>query len=349
MTKQSRMKKNLAGGVIALSAMVLVACGSPKEDYLDAQSKIEKADTLESSTIIKIEPSKDGELKELFDVVEISALVMSDNKSGLHEIDLGINAGMGAVSLDVALPMFVDNNANKIYTKSEGYAEIMNTTTMFMGSPLTIEIPDELEGKIVEISIEDEEELDADTVEMQEALTKALQESLQTTMKDIPKESFNDDKGTVSYTMDGQKLVDSVFDALIKSEVFDSNVETDTETLEYELGGIQEIDLVDIQRQFAEVVHVGDVNVTSVIEGGKIIKEELIVPVTFKDGDVSEVITLTVVNEYRNYNGKVDFTFDITDENVITQEAFEEALSEQMSNGFDMEFDESDFDFEEVE
>lgn len=82
----------------------------------------------------------------------------------------------------------------------------------------------------------------------------------------------------------------------------------------------------------SESIKFSDVKINVTMDGKTIKSEEIIIPMTVTDDTNGEVnVTLIVNNEYKNIGKPVEFSFDLSKENILTQMEFEDVMTNAMS------------------
>lgn len=320
-------KTGLVGCALVLTATALTACGAtPKEEVSEAYDKIKKADTLEMSTNVSLDVSGEGldpQTLNLINSIELTADIKSNKEKKLHEVTAGIKASMGAMNINLDLPLFLDEKAGKAYTKADAYTNIIRTATMFMGTQTPMETPKTLKGKVIELAVQDKglvmDDKAKERKENQEALTKAITKEMEKIINNIPEDNYTKKDGVITYSVSGDKIIGAVFDVLEKNP---------------DLAPKSSEDIAELRKVLKEEVAFGDVKVKTTLKDGTIQKQEVDVPITVTvDSGKKIEIVLHVMNEYTNIGGDIDFSFDLSEDNVITQKQFQGALNEAMSQG----------------
>lgn len=316
--------KKLKLGVLGLSMAVLLAgcgAGTPKEEYAKAYEDLSKAKSYEVKSTIDFELDGEGleldsEELELFNSMKMTVNAKSDVEKAQHEIDMNIGASLGAISINMDLPMYIDGNAQKVYTKADGMVSMLSGLTGIMGMPMSVELPDDAKGKVVDITGEDYSSEDV------KAYTDSLTTKSEEFLNSISDEAFSKEGDVIIYKVKGDDMTE-VFKDIIKANPA-MGVTSDT------MGG-SSAGALDENTTF------GDITVKTTVKKGTLEKEEIRIPMTIEDDLTGQKVslTMTMVNEYTNIGKKLDFTFDLSEGNVMSETEFEELMTNAMFGSFE--------------
>lgn len=322
MKKKQLLKMGLLTSVAALA---LAGCGlSPKEQYTKAYKDIQDVKTAELATTISFNVETDAELdaetKEILaalNSVKISADTLADFEKKQYEANISASAKVGPMNASIEAPIFVDETKQKAYVKGETYSEVMNLAA---GGSLGFELPEDVKGKVIAFDVE--------AGKTDKKLEEEVQKLVETFVAEIPEENFvkKDKSDVIALTFNGEKALDVVMKFVVDHP----------ELLGEEYAGeeVTEEEFKEGLAEMKEYVNVGEVKADATIVDGKLAKEEISIPVKVTTEGQSFDFTLKVTNEYKNVNKPVKFTFDTSEDNVISQSEFEEVLFSSLTGGF---------------
>lgn len=305
------------GFIVGVSALVLAACGSsdaPKEEYLNAYKDVHGAKTIDSSHEINIDADKEG-------TIDIHLDSKSDKENEKQEVAIKINSKLeeAGLNLDVNLPIYVEKD--KAYTTGKGFGDLMGEFMGLMGMPFSLDIPDKYADKLIE--------LDADTMDMSGGLG-AIDPDPQTSDFDFGQEymeflesfdekDFTKEKDIVTLKVDGEKFKNT-FAGIIEEMGLENPM--GQATFEGAAGVAATVNGEGVSGDASALdnYEFGEVKITALIQKDKLVGEKFRIPVTVTEEDEALEYHLEILNEYNEIDGKLDFTFDIKEENLITIE-----------------------------
>lgn len=328
MGKTSKWLKTGLVGATTLAVLAGCNANSAKDEYLDAYDATSHAKSYVVDTTLDLDVNTEGidsftdEEIELINSLEFDARVESDLEKEQHDIALGFGADVGAMTVHMEFPMFMDGD--DMYMKAHGSTEMIGLLPMLAGVPMVLDLPEDVRDKVVRLEAEDYV-----TAEEQEAVEQ-LAKDLTTIVEDIPHDMFEKDGDMVTYTVDGDKVFGAVFDMLEKTP---------------ELFGDESIDFKDMRKGLERAVSFDTVSSTVTLDGDYIGTETITIPVTVtnpENKDETMDVAITISNTYSNYNQDVDFSFNLSEDNIMTQEELEAEIDTLL----DMDMSEVEFEQE---
>lgn len=313
------MYKKIFASIILATVLLLAACGgeeskSDKEVVVDAFQSFLEAESFESHSTIGIELDVNindpfvAPYIQMVNDIELSFDSVYDAERGLQEVVVYFEGTMAPMTISLEIPMLQDVNNNKIYFALDSLAE---NFAFFLGLPA--EFTQELDGKLVEIDLDELDEAGED-VDYDE-ITKKAQDILVGLLNDKSDDEFskNGDVYTISFTKDDlitliNELATEFDDTLSAQDLVDINTELEAAFEEFELN------------QF-------DVQLT--VDGGVIKSDKFVIDVEFDAEGEKVGVALTVENTYSNINGDVTFSIDPDEFEVLDMDDLE-ALFEQL-------------------
>jgi len=316
-----KMKKFFKVGALASAmTLALTGCGSPKNELTEAYENLVTAKTYEVNTAMTISLEdynlSDYELEQLLEGIStltINAHSLVDNEKQQSENNLHFNLSLSPLDLSVDLSIFNDVNTGKSYVKVNDFLQIMNNIMPLAGVPFTFTLPEDIENSIVEMA-NAESPL---TEEQAEKLSTDFQSKFTSLLEELPKSQFSKDDNEYKFTINGQKI-ETLFIDLIKD-----NMST------FELEEVTELEQLD------EMNLIGDVVYITKIDNGKVVKEEMTIPITFNSETGDSIgLKLSVTSDYTNYDEPINFTFDIENSNLISDDEFLEHMTNNTMSDF---------------
>ncbi|QQK77606.1 hypothetical protein HUG15_19800 [Salicibibacter cibarius] len=322
------------GAVTGVSAL-LTGCGATaQDDYMSAYDEVQDADTFEADIQMSMDVESDvfgHEETEMLNNTVLAMDVMSDVANDQHEVDIGLALSMGAMDMNIDMPMFLDNSGDeeKLYSTSDGMIDIIDSMLMFEGFPMNIETPESIQGTVVELPVEDDGQNEEVSEEQEEATENIMAQS-RTFLEDMDEEAFTRDEDAenmITYSVDGNVVVDALFDMLEDNPAIFEGVEDMNEA------AIDD-DLSEIRDEIDEYIEVDEVETEVVLnENGSMATEEMRIPMMLNN-DRGETIDMTLHMdvEYNSIDDDLDFSFDLSEDNIISEDEFEEAMEESFND-----------------
>ena len=314
-----KIKKFFKVGALASAmALALTGCGSPKNELTEAYENLVSANTYEMNTAMTISLEdynlSNYELEQLLESISsltIKVRSLVDNEKQQSESNLHFDVSLPPLELSMDFPIFNDVKTGKSYVKANEFLKIMNNIIPLTGVPFTF--PEDIGNSIIEMTNTDSPL----TEEQAEKLSNDFQTKFTSLLEELPKSDFSKDNNEYKFTINGQKI-ETIFIELIKDNmsIFELN----------EVAELEQLDEMDM---------IGDVVYVTEIDNGKVVKEEMTLPITLNNPSGETIgFKLAVTSEYTNYDEPINFTFDIENSNLITQDEFLEFITNNTFSDF---------------
>lgn len=308
--------------IFAVSALslTLAACGgadkekeeakepvkTAKEVFVEGYKDLAEAKTYESSSAITFELSGDQIAPEdqmavdLMNSMTLNLDLITDANKEKVEFDLGLasNSEDQPMNINMNLNMLADMQNNKAYMPADNLAQIM----MFVDPYSAAFFPEELNGKLIELNVDETANTELSDAQTEEAVAK-----LTDVFNSLDESKFKKEGDAVVVTLsdaDVKKLVKEV--ALIGAEVSGETV-TEEEIAEFDT----EID---------KVITFDKVTLTSTFKDGQISSEKFDFSFKFTESGTNASVSLSMDTTYKNIGKEVTFNIDPETADVITEE-----------------------------
>lgn len=317
--KGSTLKRRIGTGLLGGALLTLAACGDDRDALTEAREAQTTVDTSTSTTEMTMSYDEeavaamgDESIAETLRVVSSSGItvdMVSDVANKQHEMDINVSLGTGGMNLDLNLPVFMNEESGAMYT---GVEDIVNLVSFIM----PMEVPAEAQGKVfnlTDLADEDTAERPLQGIDSAES-TKVMNDIMSDYLAEQPDDSVTFEDDVYTQTINGDDFVKYMLTELAARDVI--TAEERDETI----------------AELPEQLSIGNIVVTTTLnDDGLIATETAAIPLHVTDEELfgADGLTLTLNADmtYHSYNEPIEFTMDVSEDNVLSTEEFESLMT----------------------
>jgi hypothetical protein len=309
------MKKFIIVLMLASFLFILSGCGkTAKETYTEAYQNLLTANTYEATSVLDLEITADHaannpaemQMLNFINTAEIAMDTRVDTEKEISEVVFHIKANQGPMSINLDIPLHVDDKEKKLFIKTETIQQALAMVPMF---PLPQDFS--FDKEFVEFDITSEV-----NVEEQEKMKQQMLMKINELVNDVPEERFQANKDEIQVNLED----DDIHNLIVSFAEF--AMEQSGEMMEE--GSTQDI------KELLDEVTFNSLNMKAKINDGNIQNESISLSMEAGEGDENAGIAVAMANEYKNINKNVEFTMEPTEENTMNQQELEQQLNEVM-------------------
>ena len=324
-----KMLKKTAS-IIAIGALTvsLTACGitSKKYTFDEVYSKLESEKYYESNMDFAINVKGEGlspEDQSIVDVInksKLTAHLKHDGELKQDEIAYGVKVDMGAMKIDMEIPMLVDSKNEKAYIKTQSIVDQFGVSLPELKS-----LFEEAGGTILELDLKSDstEEYAAELSKFEKELTKKV--------KAVVKES-GDKAQSVDVTKEEKEkgVKQKLKVVFTKEQIKGLAVDAVTEINNVIGEEMSKEDLADMKKDLEKIGLQDAQFIVSIDKNGRILNENFVMSLKVNEKEYKGDITLTVNSQYTKYGVKPTLSIDPVKEKdqIIAQDKLEQLVNE---------------------